>query len=98
MELLWTVEQVFVTTKGGAVDVMMVLENPAGARFRERFSMPGNDRREAVRRAARWLAYRNQVGGTRRLRLRVERGGTLEDDARLKDAFDAALREELGVD
>lgn len=92
MELRWTVEQVFVRPGGGKVEVLMVLENPAGARFRERFTTSGNDSTEAVRKAARWLAYRNQVDGTRGLRLRVESGGTLRDDPALKAVFAKALR------
>ena len=73
----------------------MVVESPAGARYRERFEVPGRDRLQAVTRAARWLAYRNRVEGTRRLRLRVEENGTLRDDAALRDAFAAALRDAL---
>lgn len=96
--LEWSVEQVFVRPSGGQLEVLMVIENPAGARFRERFTLAGRDRREAVRRAARYLAYRGQVTGTRRLRLRIEEGGELRDDPDLLVVFEAALKDALAAD
>ena len=98
MRLAWTVEQVFVRRAGAQLEVLMVIENPAGARFRERFTMPGRDREEAVRRAARWLAYRSQVEGVRGLRLRVEEQGGLRDDPELRDLFSRELRSALDGD
>lgn len=95
MNLDWSVEQVFVRPAGSQLEVMMVIENPAGARFRERFTLQGRDRSEAVRRAARYLAYRGQVSGTRRLRLRVEDGDGLRDDAKLRKLFETTLRDAL---
>ena len=95
MELAWTVEQVFVRPDGAQLEVLMVVESPSGARFREHFAVPGRDRLQAVRRAARWLAYRNRVEGAPRLRLRVEENGTLRDDAALREAFEAELRDVL---
>lgn len=96
--LEWSVEQVFVRPAGGQLEVLMVIENPAGARFRERFTLAGRDRGEAVRRAARYLAYRGQVTGARRLRLRVEEGGELRDDEDLRDVFAAALNRAMSED
>lgn len=95
MRLDWTVEQVFVRPAGPQLEVLMVIENPAGARFRERFLSPGRDREEAVRRAARWLAYGGRASGIRKLRLRVEVGGELRDDEGLGKTFARALDEAL---
>lgn len=96
MDLAWSVEQVFVRPAGAGHEVLMVVESPAGARFRERFTSSDRNRADAVRGAARWLARRSRVEGVRRLRLRVEEGGSLRDDADLRDAFASALEEALG--
>ena len=96
MELAWTVEQVFVRPAGAGLEVLMVVESPAGARYRERFTTADRNRLDAVRRAARWLALRGRVEGVRRLRLRVEDGGSLRDDAELAGVFASALRDALG--
>lgn len=95
MKLEWSVEQVFVRPSGAQLEVMMVIENPAGARFRERFTLPGRDHAQAVRSAARYLARRGQVTGTRRLRLRVERSGDLQDDSKLLELFAASFRDAM---
>ena len=91
MDLAWAVEQVFVRPAGPGLEVLMVVESPSGARFRERFTSSDRNRGDAVRRAARWLALRSRVEGVRRLRLRVEEGGSLRDDPELRDAFASAL-------
>ena len=82
-----TLEQLFVRPRGAGLELLLVLENAAGARFRETLQMPTRDASEAVRRAARHLALRGDALGVGRLRLRVERGGALEDDRALEREF-----------
>lgn len=84
-------EQVFVRPRGAGLELLLVLENAAGARFRETLQIPTRDASEAVRRAARHLAARGDVEDVGRLRLRVERGGALEDDGALERAFIAVF-------
>lgn len=82
-----TLEQLFVRPRGAGLELLLVLENAAGARFRETLQLPTRDAFEAVRRAARHLARRGDALDVGRLRLRVERGGSLEDDGALERAF-----------
>lgn len=68
----------------------LVLEDEAGARTRERLPLPVSEPRTALRQAAVQLAARG-VAPSRRLRLRVSRGGELRDDEELREYFAAAL-------
>jgi hypothetical protein len=84
------VEQVFLESKSGGTEVLLVLENEAGARTRERLPLPVRDHDEAARQAARRLASRGVVAA-RKVRLRVTRGGDLRDDPELLKLFLAEL-------
>lgn len=87
------VEQVFVRRRGGRVEVSFVFEDPAGGRTRESLATPMASAADALRYAATWLARRGLRVGPR-LRLRVERGSELLDDAALRSTFLAACRSE----
>src|SRR5690625_190888 len=80
------VEQVFLTRKGGATEVLFVLEDAAGGRTRDRLTVASLDDELAVRQAARLLAYRGVVAGEK-VRLRVSRGDELIDDGALLALF-----------
>jgi hypothetical protein len=71
-------EQVFLERKGGVFQVLLVFESPAGARERVRLSAPPGDDASAVDFVARYL---ERTGATlaRRPRLRIARGGSLND-------------------
>ncbi|HKI57155.1 MAG TPA: hypothetical protein VKB31_08395 [Trueperaceae bacterium] len=84
------VEQVFVRRRGGRVELLVVLETPAGERQRETLLAPTSSPEEAVRYAAVQLARRG-LGAATRLRLRRDLGGTLVDDPQLKQAFLRAM-------
>lgn len=86
-----SVEQVFLEPKGGGVAVLLVLEDEAGARTRERLPLTGNDLSVITRQVARQLSNRG-VKPSRKVRLRVTRGGTLRDDPNLLRLFLEALR------
>jgi hypothetical protein len=85
------VEQVFLESKSGGTEVLLVLENDAGARTRERLPLPVRDHADAARQAGRRLAARG-VAPARQVRLRVTRGGELRDDPELLRLFLAELR------
>ena len=86
-----TVEQVFLESKGGGVSVLLVLEDEAGARTRERLPLPAQDFETATRQAGRHLNLRG-VRAARKVRLRTSSGGELSDDQDLLKLF----LEELG--
>ncbi|HEX7003453.1 MAG TPA: hypothetical protein VF168_04625 [Trueperaceae bacterium] len=81
-----TVEQVFLENKGGGINVLLVLEDEAGGRSRERLPLSARDLESAVRQSARHLAQRG-VRPARRVRLRVAGGGELRDDSELLRLF-----------
>jgi hypothetical protein len=91
------VEQVFLERKAGAVEVLLVLEDEAGGRTRERFPVPTVELAEAARSSARRLARRG-VGPARRVRLRVARQGEMYDDELLLDLFLGILGDEQDAD
>jgi len=91
------VEQVFVRRRAGRIELLMVLESPAGDRERETLQAPTGSPEEAVRFAGVHLARRGIVASGR-LRLRVERRGDLVDDARLRALLVATLAHEQGED
>lgn len=91
------VEQVFVRRRAGRIELLMVLESPAGDRERETLQAPTGLPEEAVRFAGTHLARRG-IAASGRLRLRVERGGKLVDDARLRDVLLSTLARESGED
>jgi hypothetical protein len=90
----YRLEQVFVRPRGGRLELLLVLENPAGARHRETLQFPTLNELEAVRRAARHLAARGDVRSAPRLRLRVERRGELRDEPSLRREFTNELAAE----
>lgn len=89
-------EQVFVGRRGGRIELRLVLEAASGARTRTTLLAPGDVPEEAVRWAGRALARAGEVRDVGRVRLRVERGGALVDDAALARGLVAAFRAELG--
>ena len=89
-------EQVFVGRRGGRIELRFVLEAASGARTRTTLLAPGAAPEEAVRWAGRALARAGEVRDVERVRLRVERGGTLVDDAALARVLVEAFRAELG--
>jgi hypothetical protein len=91
------VEQLFVRRRAGRIELLMVLESPAGDRERETLQAPTSSPEDAVRFAGTQLARRGIVASGR-LRLRVERGGGLVDDARLRDLLLATLAREGAED
>jgi hypothetical protein len=91
------VEQLFVRRRAGRIEVLMVLESPAGGRQRETLQTPTSSPEEAVRFAATHLARRG-IAASDRLRLRVERGGELVDDVRLRELLVARLAREAADD
>ncbi|MEJ2293083.1 MAG: hypothetical protein P8Y05_15415 [Deinococcales bacterium] len=88
-----TVEQLFVRRRAGRISLLMVLESPAGERERETLMAPTASPEEAVCFAARHLGRRG-IRPAARVRVRVERGGSLVDDAPLRDTFVRALKRE----
>lgn len=85
------VEQIFLEPKGGGIEVLLVLEDEAGARTRERLPLPGNDLSAVTRLVALRLANRG-VKPARRVRLRVAQGSDLRDDPKLLKLFLEELR------
>lgn len=69
------------------MEVLLVLENPAGARHRETLSFPTRNTVDVVRRAGKHLAYRGDVEKVKGVRLRVETSGQLKDDFSLQRMF-----------
>ncbi len=94
----WRVEQLFVRRAGSGWSVLAVLEAPSGARRRETLPTQASSPERAVAVFARQLALRGDVDGTRRLRVREERGERLLERTDLARAFEAALDEALGAD
>jgi hypothetical protein len=80
------VEQLFLRPRAGRVEVLLVLEDPAGARSRETLVTPASANEAAVRFVARRLAERG-IGPALRTRLRLERGSETSDDPRLLALF-----------
>ncbi len=91
------VEQLFVRRRAGRIEVLMVLESPAGGRQRETLQTPTSSPEAAVRFTATHLSRRGIVASDR-LRLRIERGGDLVDDAPLRELLVATLAREAPDD
>ena len=87
-------EQVFLARRGGRIELRLVLEAASGARTRTTLLAPGAAQEEAVRWAGRALARAGEVRDVDRVRLRVERGGRLVDDAALARGLVEAFRAE----
>lgn len=83
----YTVDQVFLQLRGGRLELLLVLENSAGARHRETLTFPTRNTTEAVQRAAKHLAYRGDVSSVSGARLRREQRGELKDDPSLQRLF-----------
>ena len=84
----YTLEQAFLKMRAGQLEFLLVFENAAGARHRETLTYPTRNSIEAVRRAAKHLAYRADVAGVKGVRFRREERGELKDDASLKRIFE----------
>ncbi len=83
----YTVDQVFLQLRGGRLELLLVLENFAGARHRETLTFPTRNSVEAVTRAAKHLAHRGDITSVKGARLRREQRGELKDDASLQRMF-----------
>ncbi len=82
-------EQVFITPRGGRVELLLVLESEAGARERVTLTSPtpgvsGAAELAAARFLARWL-WQQDGELARLVRVRRHRGGDLEDAAEVRD-------------
>lgn len=73
--------------RGGKLELLLVLENMAGARLRETFSYSTRNSIDAVKRVAKQLAYRGDVATVKNARFRREERGELKDDAELRRIF-----------
>jgi hypothetical protein len=93
---VYALEQVFLRLRGGQMEVLLVLENLAGARHRETLTFPTQNPIEAARRSAKHLAQQGDVNDIGNLRLRIERSGVLKDDPSLKRLFAAEFEEQRG--
>jgi len=85
-------EQLFVARRGGRIELRVVLVDPAEGRTRATHLAPSADEREAVRWLGTHLAREGSVRDFSRMRVRVERGGALVDDAVLGAELVAAYR------
>lgn len=75
-------------------ELLVVLEDPAGGRTRERWGVAGPDAAAEIGKLARQLARRSDVDGLGRLRARRERQGRLRDDEACGRAFREAFEAE----
>lgn len=91
-------EQLFVRRRGGRIELLLVLEDPAGGRHRERLLLPYAEPRAAVEALGRILARRGDVAGRLSPRVREERGGTLVDRPAWAEAFLDAFDAELDAE
>lgn len=82
-----SVQQIFLQLRGGHFEVLLVLENLAGATYRETLRFPTRNTVEVIRQVAKQLAYRGTVTEVDNLRLRVETRGELRDDSALRRLF-----------
>ncbi len=73
--------------RGGQLELLLVLENLAGARLRQTLTYPTRSSIDAVKRAAKQLAYRGDVASVKNTRFRREDRGELKDDGELKRLF-----------
>jgi hypothetical protein len=87
-------EQVFLRRRSGRYEALAVIERESGARERSTVQLPAEGLEEAARALGRHLARSALADGTRGARVRVERGGTLHDDAALAALLTAAFDEE----
>lgn len=83
----YALEQLFLRLRGGQMEVLMVLENPAGARHRETLTFPTRNTVETARRTAKHLVQKGQVTNVAKVRVRREERGELKDDDALRRLF-----------
>ena len=83
----YSLEQLFLRLRGGHMEVLMVLENPAGARHRETLTFPTRNTVETARRTAKHLVHKGQVTSVSKVRVRREERGELKDDDALRRLF-----------
>ena len=91
-------EQLFVRRRGGRIELLLVLEDPAGGRHREIVPLPHADPSAAVTALGRLLARRGDVVDAPRLRIREERARTLIERPDLVPVFLEAFEAELEGD
>jgi hypothetical protein len=93
-------EQAFLRPRGGRYEALLVIEHETGARERATLLLPHADLEGAARALGRHVARSALADRTRGVRLRVERAGTLGDDAELAaaltEAFEAERRRAAG--
>ncbi len=94
MRLRALLEQVFLKRGSGGIEAQLVLERESGARERSTLTLATFELPAAARLLGRTLARRDDVAHVARCRVRVQRGTTLSDDDRLRDALRTAFREE----
>jgi hypothetical protein len=87
-------EQAFLRRRAGRYEALLVIERETGARERTTLFLASDDPREASRALGRQIARAGLADDTRGVRLRVERGGDLTDDAALAELLTAAFEEE----
>ena len=83
----YSVEQVFIRPRGGQYSFTFVLVAPSGALLRDSITLHSSNLKQAISMASRYLFAKGFIDEVRGLRLRVERAGTLHDDANLKAQF-----------
>ena len=88
----YDLEQVFLTPRGTAVEVQLVLVSVVGSPFREKFPIVAADLKSAATMLGLRLAERPDVASVDRARVRVRRGGSLEDASGLRATLQEAFR------
>ena len=95
---MFSVDQVFLQMRAGHLELLLVKENLAGARQRETLRYPTQNTIDAVRRAAKQLAYRGDIDCVKNTRFRREQKGKLKDDPELKRLFISEFEYHKGDD
>ena len=85
MRTRYTVEQVFISNKGNQLEFLFVLETLAGARYRDTMVFNTLNKQQAVKQAAKHLAYRGDIRGVSNVRLRLK--SSMRDDPALQALF-----------
>lgn len=88
----FTVEQVFLRSRQGRYEALLVLLSPSGAPHREKIPLAPVGKTKALEQLARHLAFRSDVEDVAGARLRVESADGLQDDAALRRLFVSTFR------
>lgn len=94
MRLRATLDQVFLTPRGGTVEALLVLERESGRRERETVALPAADARAAAALLGRLLARRDDLRSVAACRLRLAGPGAMRDDPALRGVLVDTFREE----